>query len=704
MLSERTLLVCCGTGCLANGAEKTVKALAKAAEKMKKSGALRVTASLKGGIKETGCNGFCENGPIVRLMPDDISYYRVQPQDAEDIVKHAAGKGEIPERLLYKNDAGKKVLSQKENPFYAKQHKIALRNIGLIDPGNIKDYIERGGFEALKKALDMSADKIIDEVEKSGLRGRGGAGFPAGKKWRQCASCEEAPKYVVCNGDEGDPGAFMDRSILEGDPFSVIEGLIIAARAIVAAEGFMYIRDEYGLALKNVNKALESARAAGYLGKNILGSKWDFDISVVRGGGAFVCGESSALMASIEGRVGEPRTKYVHAVQKGLWDKPTVLNNVETLANIPCIILHGAAKFKKAGTETSAGTKVFALVGKVKRTGLAEVPMGTTIRQLVFDIGGGITQPHPLSKRTFKAAQTGGPSGGCIPASLLDLPIDFETLDKHGSMMGSGGIIVMDDHTCMIEVARYYVNFLAEESCGKCTPCREGLRRMLEILTDITAGKGRKGDIERLEETAETMKEASLCGLGKTAANPVLSTIKYFRDEYEAHINKKTCPAGVCQALTSFVIMKDKCKACGLCKKACPVTAISGEKGKPHVINQKSCISCGSCRNACPFDAIETKGKEKSGRISTAKKVSAGKPAAKKSLVKGAAPKSRKTPVKTAAKKPAAEKSAAKKPLVKGPAAKKAAAKKPVPKKSAAKKSLVKAPARKNSGKGRKSK
>jgi len=612
---NRTLLVCCGTGCIANGALAVAKALEKEAEAMKKSGALRVTVSLKGGIKTTGCNGFCENGPIVRLIQsgtsgsgtssqDDISYYNVKPSDAGDILKHIAGKGEIVYRLLYKNDAGKKVLSQMENPFYAKQHKIALRNIGLIEPGNVPDYIARGGFEALKKSLYMSCDKIINEVEKSGLRGRGGAGFPAGVKWRQCAGYDETPKYVVCNGDEGDPGAFMDRSILEGDPHSIIEGLTIAARAINAAAGFMYIRDEYDLALKNVARALESARANGYLGKNILGSNWDFDISVVRGGGAFVCGESSALMASIEGRVGEPRSKYVRSVQRGLWNKPTVLNNVETLANIPYIILHGASNFCKTGTEGSKGTKVFALVGKVKRTGLAEVPMGTTLRQLVFDIGGGIP-----AGRTFKAVQTGGPSGGCIPASLLDLPIDFDTLDKHGSMMGSGGIIVMDDRTCMVEVARYYTKFLAEESCGKCTPCREGLRRMLEILTDLTSGKGRKGDIERLEETAETMQSASLCGLGKTAANPVLSTIKYFRDEYEAHLTKKICPAGICAKLTSFVILKDKCKACGLCRKSCPVLAITGEKGKPHAINQKLCVNCGSCRNACPFGAIETRGR-----------------------------------------------------------------------------------------------
>jgi len=409
---------------------------------------------------------------------------------------------------------------------------------------------------------------------------------------------------VVCNGDEGDPGAFMDRSILEGDPHRVIEGLVIAARAVNAVEGFMYIRDEYDLALKNVHKALQSAREEGYLGKNILGSGWDFDISVVRGGGAFVCGESSALMASIEGRVGEPRTKYIRSVQRGLWDKPTVLNNVETLANIPYIISNGGEHFKGIGDKTSSGTKVFALVGKVKRTGLVEVPMGTTLRKLVFDIGGGIPD-----KREFKAVQTGGPSGGCIPASLLDLGLDFDSLDKYGSMMGSGGVIVMDDRTCMVEVARYYTNFLAEESCGKCTPCREGLRRMLEILTDLTLGKGREGDIERLEETAQTMNEASLCGLGKTAANPVLSTIKYFRSEYEAHLHDKTCPAGVCPALTSFVILDDKCKGCGLCKKSCPVLAISGDKNKPHAIDKKTCVSCGSCRSACPFDAINTRGR-----------------------------------------------------------------------------------------------
>jgi NADH-quinone oxidoreductase subunit F len=590
---------------VANGSKQVAAALEKAIASREQSGALRVKLSLKGGVKNTGCNGFCENGPIVRLLPDDISYYRVKPADAEDIVKHLAGNGEIVERLLYKDDAGNRVKSQKENPFYAKQTKIALRNAGLIEPGNIADYIGRGGFEALKKALSLDAGEIISQVEKSGLRGRGGAGFPTGRKWRQCAGYAETPKYVVCNGDEGDPGAFMDRSILEGDPHSVIEGLTIAALAVGACEGFMYIRDEYELALKNVRKALESARAAAYLGKNILGSGRNFDICVVRGGGAFVCGESSALMASIEGRVGEPRTKYIRSVQRGLWDKPTVLNNVETLANIPWIISKGAEAYRGIGTETSTGTKVFALVGKVKRTGLVEVPMGTTLRQLVFDTGGGI-----LDGREFKAVQTGGPSGGCIPASLLDLPLDFDSLDKYGSMMGSGGVIVMDDRTCMVEVARYYTNFLAGESCGKCTPCREGLRRMREILSDLTAGRGREGDIERLLETGAAMKEGALCGLGKSAPNPVLSAIRYFRGEYEAHIKDKSCPAGVCPALTRYVIDEKACKSCGMCSKACPVSAVSGKKGKPYRIDGKTCISCGSCRSVCKFNAVFTEGKK----------------------------------------------------------------------------------------------
>jgi NADH-quinone oxidoreductase subunit F len=595
---DKTILVCCGNGCTANGARKVLAALENAC------GGPAGSPAVKAMAKATGCHGLCEEGPLVRIMPDDVCYYRVRPEDAGEIVQ-ALDAGKTVGRLLYKNAEGKTFTAQKEHPFYAPQVKIALRNVGLIAPGNVEEYAPRGGFAALKKALAMTPDAIIREVETSGIRGRGGAGFPAGKKWRQCAGFDDSPKYVVCNGDEGDPGAFMDGAILEGDPLSVIEGLTIAALAVGAKEGFMYIRDEYELALKSVYKALAAARENNYLGKNILGSGRDFDISVVRGGGAFVCGESSALMSSIEGKVGEPRTKYIRSVQRGLWDKPTVLNNVETLANIPWIIQNGGEKYAAIGTKTSTGTKVFALVGKVNRTGLVEVPMGTTLRQLVFGAGGGIP-----AGRKFKAVQTGGPSGGCIPESLLDVEIDFDSLGKHGSMMGSGGIIVMDDNTCMVEVARYYTNFLAEESCGKCTPCREGLRKMLEILNDITQGRGREGDIEELEALGETMTAAALCGLGKSAPNPVLTTIKYFRGEYEAHISKKECPAGICPALTVFSIDAEKCAGCTRCKKSCPANAITGELKAKHAVIAEKCIACGSCKTVCAFGAVTTQGRK----------------------------------------------------------------------------------------------
>ena len=564
-----------------------------------------IGARIETAVKQTGCNGFCENGPIVKIMPDDISYYHVKPSDAAEI---AASLGKIPvERLLYKDEHGNRVKSQKENPFYAPQLKIALRNIGEIDPADIGDYLSRGGYEALKKSLSMPPEEIIAEIEKSGLRGRGGAGFPTGRKWRIAAGYGDSPKYVVMNGDEGDPGAFMDRSILEGDPHSVLEGLAICALAIGATKGFLYIRDEYGLALRHVQKAIADAEKAGVLGDSLMGSGIKLYLEVVRGGGAFVCGESTALMASIEGRVGEPKAKYIRSVQRGLWDKPTVLNNVETLANIPFIIRNGAEKYAAIGTGGSKGTKVFALVGKVKRTGLIEAPMGTTLRRLIFDIGGGV-----IGGRPFKSVQTGGPSGGCIPADLLDLPVDFDSLTEKGAMMGSGGMIVMDDRSCMVEVARYYIHFLSGESCGKCTPCREGLRQMRGILTDICEGRGKASDLALLEELCGALQDASLCALGKSAPNPVTSTLRYFRDEYEAHIHGKYCPAGVCPKLTSFRIDEEKCIGCGLCAKACPAGAIRGTRKAPHSIDESKCLSCGACREICRFDAAVAK--KKAGR------------------------------------------------------------------------------------------
>lgn len=594
----KIIRVCCGTGCLANGSAKV------AAEFERLIAAQGGNAKVEYHLKRTGCNGFCENGPLVTILPDEIAYYKVKVSDAEEIFRTSVlGDGTV-DRLLYKGDNGQRVRSQKDNPFYAPQQKIALRNIGHIDPADVDDYIANGGYKALQKALNMTPAQILDEMDASGLRGRGGAGFPAGTKWRSAAGYDVFPKYVACNGDEGDPGAFMDRSILEGDPHSVLEGMAICALAIGAEEGFLYIRDEYNLAVKNVRAAIAEAEKRGILGDHILGSDKKLKLSVVRGGGAFVCGESTALMQSVEGKVGEPRAKYIRSVQRGLWDHPTVLNNVETLANVPVIIANGGAEFAKIGTEGSKGTKVFALVGKVKRTGLVEVPMGTTLRELIFDIGGGIQNNRP-----FKAVQTGGPSGGCIPESMLDLQVDFDNLTKSGAMMGSGGMIVMDDRSCMVEVARYYVNFLCGESCGKCTPCREGLKQMLQILTDICEGRGTMEDLDLLQTLGETMQDASLCSLGKSAANPVLTTIKFFRDEYEAHILEHRCPAGVCTKLTAFAIDPAACKGCTACARACPAGAITGEVKKPHVIDESKCIACGSCREACKFGAIQTKGR-----------------------------------------------------------------------------------------------
>ena len=597
----KTVRVCCGTGCLANGSAK----VAEEFERLVDSNQVKVECD----IKKTGCNGFCENGPLVTILSDvageepEIAYYRVKVEDVADIVEKTLNNNELIEKLLYRGNDKKAVVSQKDNPFYAPQVKIALRNIGKISPAAIDDYIANGGYEALKKALNSTSEEILDEIDASGLRGRGGAGFPTGRKWRTAAGYDVFPKYVACNGDEGDPGAFMDRSILEGDPHSVIEGLAICAIAIGAEEGFLYIRDEYSLAVQNVKQAIAAAEERGFLGDNILGSGKKLHLSVVRGGGAFVCGESTALMQSIEGKVGEPRAKYIRSVQRGLWDHPTVLNNVETLACVPYIMQKGGAEFASTGTEGSKGTKVFALVGKVKRTGLVEVPMGITLRHLIYDIGGGIQGDRP-----FKAVQTGGPSGGCIPEDMLDLEVDFDTLKKRGAMMGSGGMIVMDDRSCMVEVARYYVNFLCGESCGKCTPCREGLKQMLAILTDICEGRGTMEDLDILENLGHMMQDASLCALGKSAANPVLTTLQYFRDEYIAHIEGR-CPAGVCKELTSFKIDADKCRGCTSCAKACPVDAISGQLKMAHSIDTEKCIRCGSCREACHFDAVLTEGR-----------------------------------------------------------------------------------------------
>ena len=593
---KRTLLVCCGTGCLATGAHEVVSALREAIE------AAKADAAVQPDIKCTGCNGFCENGPIVKVHPDDISYYKVRPKHAGKIISSLGGEPYEP--LLFHDDEGHPVTRQKDNPFYAGQLKIVLRNIGEIDPFVIGDYIDRGGYKALTRIIKkkIPPEQIIREVIDSGLRGRGGAGFPTGVKWQTAAGYDTFPKYVCCNADEGDPGAFMDRSTLEGDPHSVIEGMTICAYAIGAEKGFIYIRDEYGLALKTVTAAIQAAGEQGFIGGDILGTGKSFNIEIVRGGGAFVCGESTALMQSIEGRIGEPRAKYIRSVQSGLWGQPTVLNNVETFANIPYILIHGGAEFAKLGTEHSSGTKVFSLVGKVNRTGLIEVPMGASLRRLIYDVGGGVKRG-----RAFKAVQTGGHSGGCLPESLLDLEVDFDRLTEMGAMMGSGGMIVMDENDCMVEVARYYTGFLAEESCGKCTPCREGLRQMLKILTGICEGRGQEGDAELLERLGRTLQDASLCALGKTAPNPVLSTIKHFRDEYDAHIREKRCPAGVCVKLTVFAVDAKTCTGCGACKKACPVGAISGDakvRDVPFTIAGEACIACGACREACRFDAV----------------------------------------------------------------------------------------------------
>ncbi|UCB47103.1 MAG: 4Fe-4S binding protein [Spirochaetota bacterium] len=585
--------VCIGTGCAAKGSKRLYELLCEAA---KEAG-----ENIKVEAKCVGCHGFCERGPIIVIQPGNIIYQRVEEPDVGEIFRETVLGGRVVERLLYEDPkSGKKAKTEEEIPFYRAQQRIVLAENGRIDPTSIEDYLIAGGYGALSKVLNgMSPDEIIKEVELAGLRGRGGGGFPTARKWRSCREAEGSDKYVICNGDEGDPGAFMDRSIMEGNPHSVLEGMIIGAYAIGASQGYIYVRNEYPLAVEHLRKAISQARELGLLGENILDSGFSFDIRINRGGGAFVCGESTALMASLEGRAGEPRAKYVHTVEKGLNEKPTNLNNVETWTNIPAIINRGGKWFASIGTEGSKGTKVFSLVGKVVNTGLVEVPMGMTLRQIVEEIGGGVKEG-----KKFKAVQTGGPSGGCIPAKHLDARVDFDELTKLGSMMGSGGMIVMDEDTCMVNVAHYFLNFLKEESCGKCTPCREGIAQMLYILDRITRGEGESGDIEKLETLAGLLDETALCALGTTAANPILSTIRYFRDEYKEHIAENRCPAKVCRNLFLYEINAEVCTGCGICKKNCPEIAITGERREPHVIDQEKCTKCGTCFEKCPFTAI----------------------------------------------------------------------------------------------------
>ena len=598
------VLVCAGTGCVSCGSFELGTALEEEIARRDLAGEVQVV--------RTGCQGFCAEGPLLVVQPDEVFYCGLKKSDVPVLVEEHLLKGRPVRKLMYTPPtAPAPVPTLSQIPFFAKQKLVVLRNRGLIDPERIEDYIARDGYSALAKALgEMTAEQIIQEIKRSGLRGRGGGGFPTGVKWatcRQTAVHRGVDPVVVCNADEGDPGAFMDRSIIESDPHAVIEGMAIGARAIGASQGFVYIRHEYPIARERLAKALDQAREFGLLGRGILGTKFDFDISVVQGAGAFVCGESTALMASLEGKVGEPRAKYIHTVEYGYKNLPTNLNNVETWANVPLIINRGAGWFTSMGTgdvsenawNGSSGTKVFSLVGKVNNTGLIEVPMGISLREIIFDIGGGIPRG-----RAFKAVQTGGPSGGCLPASHIDMPVDFDSLTAAGSMMGSGGMIVMDDQTCMVDVARYFIAFLTEESCGKCIPCREGLRCSLDVLTRITEGKGEEGDMALLEEMGGVMQDACLCALGSSAPNPVISTLRYFRDEYDAHVRDHRCPAGVCKALITYEIDQAKCDGCHACVTACSTGAITGQVKYPHLLNQDLCIKCGACIDACKREAV----------------------------------------------------------------------------------------------------
>ncbi len=588
------VLVCAGASCVSSGCQAVAETLR---EEMKKHGLDQEVM-----LVQTGCVGSCDLGPVIITYPEGVFYQKVKAEDVPEIVETHLLKGRVVERLLHRRTTTGELLPTLEQiDFFANQQKIVLRNCGVIDPTRIEEYIAADGYQALAKVLtEMTPEQVIEEVKASGLRGRGGAGFPAGLKWQFVRAATGRPKYVLCNADEGDPGAFMDRSVLEGDPHSLIEAMAIAGYAVGSSQGYVYVRAEYPLAVSRLKTALTQAREMGLLGRNIFGTGFDFDLDIRMGAGAFVCGEETALMASIEGRRGEPRPRPPFPASQGLWNKPTLLNNVETYANIAPILLKGAAWYASIGTEKSKGTKVFALAGAISNTGLVEVPMGTTLRSIIFDIGGGIR-----NKREFKAVQMGGPSGGCIPASKLDVPVDYESLKELGAIVGSGGMIVMDEDNCMVDLARFFLHFTQEESCGKCTPCRIGTKRMLEILERITRGEGRDGDIELLEEMATQISATSLCGLGQTAPNPVLSTIRYFRDEYEEHIHQGFCRAGICRSLVSYHILDDKCIGCGACRRACPVSCITGAAKQVHTLDQSACIKCGSCLRACRVKAIE---------------------------------------------------------------------------------------------------
>lgn len=587
---KKRIHLCGGTGCIASGSRNVFDAFAS---ELKKQG-LEDTYQLK----FTGCHGLCEKGPIAIIDPDDTFYCQVNAEEVPNLVQ-ALKEGNVYEKLLITNPASKeKVVKRNEVPFYSKQKRIVLRNCGKIDPENIDEYLAAGGYKSLEKIFKMTPEEVIAAVKESGLRGRGGGGFPTGMKWEFARKAISDYKYVVCNADEGDPGAFMDQALLEGDPHAVLEGMMVAGYAIGAQEGIIYIRAEYPLAVKRISIAIDQANQKGYLGKNILGSGFNYKVKIKQGAGAFVCGEETALIESIQGNRGMPRPRPPYPAVKGLWDKTTNVNNVETFGNIPAIFDMGVKEYAKIGTEKSKGTKIFSLTGKVENTGLVEVPMGITLREIIYDIGGGIK-----GGKKFKAVQIGGPSGGCLTEEHLDYPIDYDVV-KLGAMMGSGGLVVLDENTCMVELARFFLSFTRNESCGKCTPCREGTMRLLEILTRIVEGKGEEQDLERLESLGRNVINTSLCGLGQSAPNPILSTLHYFRREYELHVKHKVCTAGVCKALTSYKVIEEKCKACGICKKNCPADAITGDKKVPHVIDPEKCAKCGVCMEKCPFEAI----------------------------------------------------------------------------------------------------